>query len=252
MIPTGTIVLLKSGGPAMTVMQVDRTDGFYSVVWFDPHGVLQRDAFAEAEIVVVGATAVEITDNSRLGIGGALFDKSGINESKVEPVEPPEFATGRKKIDSTEPYPKYDNDAGLDGIDRGAPEKPASAPAPAPADQDPPREITPQRPQGGRARAKGAPNKLTAYESVYSRPQRKLRKAEREQALGQMLEGEGYRPPPGTIEKVIEDEDDKPIFDKSKAGIAGGWEKPRPSLSKAELRDQLREAASNTATSEEE
>jgi uncharacterized protein YodC (DUF2158 family) len=218
MIPIGTIVILKSGGPAMTIIEMGRTDGFYTAAWFDPQGVLQRDAFAEAEIVVVGATAVEIP------------------VTPPEPVERPEFATGRKKIDwSTEPYPSRAKPAEAKArmpVPPLPPQKALDAPLPAPVGQAPPREKTPQRPQGGRARPKDV----------------------RARALAGALEGEGYRPPPGTIAKVVEDEDedDKPIFDKTRAGAAGGWEKPQSSPSKAELRDQLRKAVSNTAASEEE
>jgi uncharacterized protein YodC (DUF2158 family) len=259
-IPAGTIVVLKSGGPAMTIIEVDRTDGLCSVTWFDPQGVLQRDAFSEAEIVVVGAT-------DWLAL---RFVRSAPPPQAPEPVERPE-PTGREKIDwSTEPHPQHETEPapfmGLaelksegDPIPPSASQKVLDEPTPPPVPKAPSREKTPRRPQGGRARPKGAPNKLTTYESVLGEPQQEPRRVEREKAPAKTLNRagtttteDGYRPPAGTIAKVVEDEDDdKPVFDKGRIGTTG-WEKPRGGPSKAELREQLREAVHNTADREPE
>ena len=47
----GDLVVLKSGGPTMTVWEVDRGDApIYRTCWF-VGGILHRDAFSEPELV---------------------------------------------------------------------------------------------------------------------------------------------------------------------------------------------------------
>ena len=47
----GQIVLLRSGGPAMTIASTHPPiSDYYDTVWFDG-GELRRDAFAETELV---------------------------------------------------------------------------------------------------------------------------------------------------------------------------------------------------------
>jgi hypothetical protein len=62
---------------------------------------------------------------------------------------------------------------------------------------------------------------------------------------------DGYRPPKGTIAKVIDNDDEKPIFDKGTVAERAAW-RQESSLSKADLRDQLRSAAANTAPTPED
>jgi len=49
--PEGSVVLLKSGSPTMTVEWV-RNDGFVSVAWFNERE-LMRDAFDASDLIVV-------------------------------------------------------------------------------------------------------------------------------------------------------------------------------------------------------
>jgi uncharacterized protein YodC (DUF2158 family) len=83
MIPKGAIVILKSGGPAMTVIAPQRA-GMLDTVWFDG-ATPCRNAFEEADLVVVHtpSPAIETT-------------------TPPEPIEPPEFRTGQPPADSVE------------------------------------------------------------------------------------------------------------------------------------------------------
>jgi uncharacterized protein YodC (DUF2158 family) len=57
MFPNGAVVILKSGGPAMTVM-ARRDDGLYEVNWFNNKDELKRGAFAEVELVAADVEEV--------------------------------------------------------------------------------------------------------------------------------------------------------------------------------------------------
>ena len=46
-IEVGNVVHLNSGGPDMTVMEVDSYNHVVTTIWFDNHGCLQRGIFSD-------------------------------------------------------------------------------------------------------------------------------------------------------------------------------------------------------------
>lgn len=46
----GDVVYLKSGGPAMTIVDVDSETGFSSVAWFVDGKTVERDAFYHSNL----------------------------------------------------------------------------------------------------------------------------------------------------------------------------------------------------------
>lgn len=49
-IQIGDVVYLKSGGPAMTVVDVEPETGFSSVVWFIDGKMVERDGFYHSNL----------------------------------------------------------------------------------------------------------------------------------------------------------------------------------------------------------
>jgi len=49
----GDIVILRSGGPIMTIIDVNGPDGIINVVWFTDNKELQKDAFTTTELIKI-------------------------------------------------------------------------------------------------------------------------------------------------------------------------------------------------------